>query len=105
MAQKICMVMMMVMVLVVTTECATINQATEGYGSCITDCVEKCGTDERCRYHCRWICPKPHSPQVILKDEAILPQQGRNAICYRNCLIKCGNNEACMHACLEKCPQ
>ncbi|KAG2334063.1 hypothetical protein Bca52824_005243 [Brassica carinata] len=39
------------------------------------------------------------------RDEAILPQQGRNAICYRNCLIKCGNNEACMHACLEKCPQ
>ena len=52
MAQKMCMVMMMVMVLV-TVECATINQATKDYGSCITDCVEKCGTDERCQYHCR----------------------------------------------------
>ncbi|KAL0709615.1 hypothetical protein Bca4012_016593 [Brassica carinata] len=104
MAQQIYMVMMMVMVLV-TVECATINQPKEDYESCVKKCIINCGIDDMCQINCRFLYPKPHTPPFLLKDEAILPQQGRNAICYRNCLIKCGNDKACMHDCLENCPQ
>nr|VDC78906.1 unnamed protein product [Brassica rapa] len=88
----------------VTVECDTINEAIEDYGSCVNRCFNNCGTDEHCQYHCRWICPKHHTPQFILKDEAILPQEGRTTICFRNCTLKCGADMHCMHNCLKNCP-
>lgn len=67
MAQKMCMVKMMMVMVLVTVECDTINEAIEDYGSCVNRCFNNCGTDEHCQYHCRWICPKHHTPQFILK--------------------------------------
>ncbi|CAN6806109.1 unnamed protein product [Brassica oleracea] len=74
MAQKMCLVMMMVLVLV-TVECdpKAIN------------------------------IPFSPSRASLPKDEAILPQEGGITICFRNCTLKCGADMHCMHNCLKNC--
>ncbi|CAF2119954.1 hypothetical protein HID58_008761 [Brassica napus] len=74
MAQKMCLVMMMVLVLV-TVECDL--KASN--------------------------IPFSPSPASLLEDEVILPQEGDTTICFRNCTLKCGANMDCMHNCLKNC--
>ncbi|CAN7005629.1 unnamed protein product [Brassica rapa subsp. trilocularis] len=74
MAQKMCLVMMMVLVLV-TVECDL--KASN--------------------------IPFSPSSASLLEDEVILPQEGDTTICFRNCTLKCGANMDCMHNCLKNC--
>ncbi|CAF1697616.1 unnamed protein product [Brassica oleracea var. botrytis] len=75
MAQKMCLVMMMVLVLV-TVECDL--KASN--------------------------IPFSPSRASLLEVEVILPQEGDTTICFRNCTLKCGANMDCMHNCLKNCP-